>query len=147
MSIYYNSDIKTDINGDIVLDSKGDLKLANPLETTKSATIFLLRTDFGDYAPDKSVGCNLGSFIGSTNTPSVRSYMQSIVDNTLKNKIFNPIDVNATVVPFDINEVLCLVEIGGSYLIDGVIKNLYGERVVFTFPFIEGSFVKPLEID
>jgi len=147
MAVYYNQDIQSDLNGDLVLDSKGDVKIADPLETCKSAALFVLRTDFGDYAPDTTVGCNIGSFIGSTNTPSTRERLESNINSVLKNKLFNITDVDATVVPFDVHEVLCLIEVGGSYLIDGVIKTVHGERVAFTFPFIEGSFVKPLVLD
>lgn len=147
MSLYTSRDIETDINGDIVLDPKGDVSLGSPLDTYKAAANFLLRTDYGDYAPDSSVGCNLGSFIGKTlNNNSIQKIEYNIT-KTLKERLFNQSDVECTVVPFDISEVLCLVDIKGSYLISGEIVNIDSEKIAYTYPFIEGSFITPITID
>jgi len=137
MSIYQNRDVASSIEGDIELDSKGDLNLANSLETYKAAANFVLRSDFGDYAADKTVGCNLGSFIGLTNTPENHEFMEYNINKVLKERLFSTMDANATVVPFDMNEVLCVVNIGGSYLIDGIIQTINGETLVYLFPYIE----------
>lgn len=144
MPLYTDQDIQTDFSGEIQIDTKGDIALANPLETYKASANFLLRTDFGDYAPDQSVGCNLGSFIGKTNTVANHQRIEYNINKTLRERVFNPIDVEAIVVPFDINEVLCLVNIGGNYLISGVITNVESERMTYTFPFIENSSIAPL---
>lgn len=146
MSLYSDRDIQTDIEGDIVLDTKGDLSLASSLDTYKSAANFLLRTDYSDYAADPSVGCNLGSFVGKNITiPNIQK-IEYTVTKTLRERIFNQSDVDCTVVPFDINELLCVINIQGSYLISGAITNVDSERIAYVFPFIDGRFIQPLTI-
>lgn len=147
MALYKFRDVETSFDGDIELSTNGDLKLADCLTTYKSAANFLLRTDYGDYAPDKTVGCNLGSFIGKNNTPVNHELMEYQINKTLKEKLFTVTDAEAYVVPFDVNEVLCVVNIGGSYLIDGVIKTVHGEKLAYTFPYIDGRFITPITID
>jgi len=146
MAIYTERDIETNLEGDITLSSQGDIKLANALDTYKAIANFSLRTDFGDYAPDESIGCNLGTFIGKLNTTENRDYMGHNINQVLQDTIFNLTDVSATVVPFDLNEVLCVVSIGGSYLIDGTIQTVHGETLTYTFPYIDGEHITPITI-
>tara|TARA_R110002074_G_scaffold402324_1_gene607044 strand:+ start:94794 stop:95237 length:444 start_codon:yes stop_codon:yes gene_type:complete len=147
MGIYTEQDVGTNLEGDITLSTKGDLELADPLNTYKSVANFLLRTDFGDYAPNESIGCNLGIFIGDLNTPENREHMQYNIDRVLQERIFSMADVESTVVPFDLNEVLCVTNIGGSYLLDGTIQTIKGETLTYTFPYIDGTHITPITID
>ena len=147
MALYKFRDIETSFEGDIEVSPKGDLKLADSLATYKAAANFLLRTDYGDYVPDRTVGCNLGSFVGKNNTTDNHELMRHQINKTLKEKLFSVIDAESYVVPFDMNEVLCIVNIGGSYLIDGVIKTIHGEKLAYTFPYIDGRYIVPITID
>lgn len=147
MSLYSSQDIEFDFDGDIVISSKGDVNLASSIDTYKSAANFVLRTDYGDYAPDPSVGCNLGSFIGKTVSVDNIQKIEHNITRTLKERIFNQSDIECTVVPFDVNEVLCVISIRGSYLLSGTITSIEGERIAYTFPFIDGSFLTPITID
>ena len=147
MSVYISRDVETSFEGDLELDTKGDLSLADSLVTYKSACNFLLRTDFGHYAPNKSVGCNLGSFVGKNNTPENHRFMEYNINKVLKEKIFSNSDVATTVVPFDMNEVLCLIDIAGAYLIDNVIQVVETQRIAYTYPYIDGQYLTPITID
>lgn len=146
MAVYSNRDIESSFEGDVELDAKGDLKLADALVTHKSAANFVLRTDYGHYTPNSTVGCNLGSFVGKTNTPENHRFMEYNITKVLKERIFSNSDVRATVVPFDINEVLCLVDIAGAYLIDNIIQVVEDQRIAYTFPYIEGTYITPITI-
>jgi hypothetical protein len=146
MTIYSARDIETNFDGDLVLSPGGDLNLADSLTTYKSATNFLLRTDYGDYAPNSSIGANIGSFVGKRNTRENADYMEETVRSTLVSRIFTIADVRVDVVPFDIEEVLCVVHLAGLYEIDGQLKSVDGERIVYSFPYIEGKFVTPITI-
>lgn len=147
MSVYISNDIGIDLAGDLLLSSNGDLQLANSLETCKAASNFLLRTDFGDYSPNPAVGCNLGSFIGKLNNNKNHEFIQFNINKILKGQIFSSMDVEATVVPFDVGEVLCVINIGGSYLLDGVIQTVNGETLTYTFPYLEGPALTPITVD
>ena len=144
MAVYTQQDIGSTLEGDVQLSSAGDLQLANPLNTFKSLANFLLRTDFGDYSPDTTIGCNLGSFVGELNTSDNREFMEYNITSVLRERLFSIADVEATVVPFDLNEVLCVVNIGGYYLLDGIIQTIKGETLTYTFPYIDGTHITPI---
>ncbi len=139
MATYIDQDIASTFGGDIIIDSKGDLKISDALETHKAAANFLLRTDYGDYAPDRTVGCNLGSFIGELNNSENHDRMESLINRSLQNQIFSREDVSATVVPFDLEEALCIVEIAGNYLVSGEIVQSIDQKIAYSFPYIEGE--------
>jgi hypothetical protein len=139
MATYVDQDIASTFGGDIILSSKGDLKIADSLETHKAAANFLLRTDYGDYAADKTVGCILGSFIGELNPQANHDKMELLINRGLQSQIFSTEDVLATVVPFDINEALCVVQIVGNYLVSGEIVYAIDQKISYLFPYIEGE--------
>lgn len=147
MTLYISSDIKSSIEGDIKIDTNGDLALANPLETYKAAANFVLRTNYGDYAPNNTVGCNIGAFIGKMNTPENHRSMEYNVNKVLKEKIFSSSDIDATVTAFDINECICFVKIAGSYLIDNIITSANEQIIAYTFPYLGAEYLTPLPIE
>lgn len=139
MATYYDQDIATTFNGDLVLDGRGDLKIADTLETYKGAANFVLRTDYGDYAADNNVGCNLGTFIGEPNTPESHAKMENAINRTLQNQIFSNNDAVATVVPFDMEEALCIIQLAGTFLISGEFVQVHDQKIAYTFPYIDGE--------
>lgn len=145
MANYTNRDIQSSFEGDILVSSNGDLELSNALDTYKAASNFVLRTDYGDYAPDGNVGCNLGSFIGELNIPKIHEAMEYNINKTLRNEVFSETDVTSTVVPFDTNEALAIIDIAGSFLIDGEFIQVENDRIAYTFPYI-GSKPSPIKL-
>ncbi len=139
MATYIDRDLGITFNGDLILDGRGDIKLHDALETHKSAANFVLRTDYGDYAPDVNVGCNLGSFIGETNSERVHAEMENLINRAIRNQIFNRSDAVATVVPFDHEEALCIVEIEGTFLVSGELIQVENQKIAYTFPYIAGE--------
>ena len=139
MATYLDQDIASSFEGDILLDSKGDIKISDSLETYKGAANFVLRTDYGDYAPDINVGCNLGSFIGETNSQVIHKKMERNINSALRNQIFSPQDVVATVVPFDTDEAICIVELVGNFLVSGEFLQVLDQKIAYTFPYIDGE--------
>lgn len=141
MAIYSDQDISSTFEGDIEIGTNGDIKLSNSLETYKSAANFVLRTDYGDYVPDQDVGSNLGSFIGENNTERIHAAMEYNIDKALKNNIFSQTDISSTVVPFDYHEALAIIDIAGTYVIDGEYVQVDNERMTYSFPYVpEGDF-------
>lgn len=145
MVTYSERDIYSSFEGDICIDGKGDLRIGTSLETYKSSANFVLRTDYGEYQPDRDVGCNLGHFIGEPNTSRTHESMESNINRSLKGEIFSESDVSATVVPFDTNEALAIVNLAGYFLIDGKITYVEEDRLMYQFPYIEGR-ITPLTI-
>lgn len=139
MSLYVDRDIASNFSGDLMLDQKGDLSLAYALDTYKSAANFLLRTDYGDYAPNAQVGSNLGAYIGALNTRQTHEQMENSIVRGLVEEVFSNTDVDADVVPLDVNEAICFVKIAGEYLVSGDIIYVEQDVLTYTFPYIEGS--------
>ena len=145
MSIYVDRDIQSSFNGDLVVDQKGDLKLANALDTYKSIANFILRTDNGDYSPDPSVGSNLGSFVGEKNTRDTHSHMEFSITKSIAGIVFSVADINVKVLPLDIDEAVCLVFLAGTFLIDGELTYVQEDRLAYSFPYIDAD-ITPLTI-
>lgn len=145
MALYLLQDIKTNFEGDVEIDSKGDLKLANALETTRAAVNFSLRTDLGEYQPNPRIGCNLGSYIGDINSRETHQDMESSINLGLKRRVVEPQDVEVDVVPFSLTEALCSIKIKGNYLISGEVTEVMESRQSYTFPFIAGQ-IDPLDL-
>jgi hypothetical protein len=139
MATYITQDISTTHDGDLQIDDKGDIKLLDSLETHKKAANFVLRTDYGDYAPNKDVGCNLGTFIGELNTPLNHERMEFAARKGLINEVFSEEDIEISVVPFDTEEALCIVNIHGTYFVSGEFIDPTDQKIVYTFPYIDGQ--------
>ncbi len=147
MAIYGNRDIATDFYGDIILNGRGDLSLAESTDTYKSAANFLLRTDNGEYAPTPTVGCNLGTFIGKLNNIVNHELMEQQATIKLVANLFNREDIQVDVMSFDENEVLCVVTIGGYYIVDNEIVSYESEKLTYTFPYLESSNLIPFVLE
>lgn len=147
MAIYVDRDIATDFNGELLLDPKGDLKLADSLETYKAVANFILRTDLGEYQPSPQVGSNLGSFMGKTNTRDVHERMEYSIVKSLAGVVFADEDVSADVLPMDMYEALCFVSLAGEFVISGQLTHVEEHRVAYTYPFIGDQEFTPLTID
>ena len=139
MATYTNQDIACSHDGDLELGINGDLKLLDALETNKRATNFVLRTDYGDYAPNPNVGCNLGTFVGERNVSEVHEKMQFFVQRGISDEIYAPEDIAVTVLPFDLEEALCVVRIKGTYLVSGEFIEAIDQKMAYGFPYIEGQ--------
>lgn len=145
MAVYVHEDIKSTFAGDIQLDQKGDLAIADSKESHLSAANFILRTDRGDYLPNLNVGADLGTFIGRTNNVENHDEMEFKIYDSLTDQVWAPEDVKAIVVPFSTEEALCTIMLKGSFLLSGEIRTVHQETLVYNYPYIEGS-VTPLTI-
>jgi len=68
MSEYLEQTIEMTDDGDLVLDSGGDLKLATAKRTLEQNVLFRVKTDFADFYPHPEFGADLGEMIGESNT-------------------------------------------------------------------------------
>ena len=139
MAVYIHQDIATTFDGDLELSNNGDLKIGSSMETYKAVANFMLRTDFGDYAPDKSIGCNLGSFVGELNNSDTHQDMEYSINRVLQDQIFAKSDVTTDVVAMDVNEAVCIVNIAGHYIVDNQVQYFDSIRLTYLYPYIEGQ--------
>jgi len=139
MALYVETDIASNFSGDITLDQKGDLAMATSLDTYKAVANFILRTDRGEYAPDVSVGSDLGVYMGSINNRDTHEHMEMYIVRALSNNVFSSKDVSADVMPLNREEAVCFVSIAGSYLISGEVTYVEQDIMSYAFPFMEGS--------
>jgi len=137
MNTYFLQDIGATFSGDLVIDSKGDLKLADSYETQKSLTNFWLRTDQGEYVPNPSVGCNLGSFIGEQNSAKNLGLIESQTYNILVRNIWQAEDIKIRVVPLDHQELMIALQLRGKFAnSSGNFINIIPEVIAYSFPYI-----------
>ena len=140
MSVYTARDIAVSFEGDIQLDPNGDIKLANSYESHKAAVNYLLRTDKGDFKPDKRVGCDLGSFIGENNLDETYLAMEDSSIENISKFVLDRTDFSVHVVPIAINEAGVYIVVGGSYMgDDGALLDTEPEILTYIFPFLDGS--------
>ena len=77
------TDIETDDDGDLVVDPRGDLKIASTRRTAIQSMIFRLRTIIGDYVPDASLGSDIPKMYGRPNTRHNGSLIASMAKRAL----------------------------------------------------------------
>jgi hypothetical protein len=143
MSIYVVRDIYCNMSGDIQIDAKGDIKLADSYESHKAAVNFLIKTDKGEYAPDKRIGCDLGAFIGKNNDESTQVAMEHTILDNVTRFVLDRSDINVHVIPMSPNDAGVFAVIGGQFL-DSVSGNLLDpdprpEVLTYLFPYAEGE--------
>lgn len=141
MSTYSVSDIACSFSGDITIGSHGDLSLADSYETHKAAVNFLIRTDKGQYKPDKRVGCNLGSFIGDQMLPETFQGMEQTALDNLTKFVMSPTDVQVHVMPLSKEEAGVFVLVAGDYIDSNgnVLVTSAPEVIAYSYPYAEGQ--------
>ena len=140
MGVYALRDVFSTTDGDIVIDSKGDLKLAESIESISGVANFIIRTDRGEYVPDNRVGADLGSFIGSNMTYTLTDEMESnLIQNLTKFAIARS-DLQIHAFPLSHEEVGIIIGYGGVYIDkDGNVMDTTTHVLKYTFPYLEGG--------
>ena len=77
------NDIEVDIDGDLVVDTNGDIKIADSRQTTFQDVLFRIRTQTGDFQPHPTLGSNVISMQGEPNTAQVGSIISEMVTRSL----------------------------------------------------------------
>ena len=71
-NLLYGVDIKTDDNGDLVVDSTGDLVSIGGLDNFHAAIRRLLNTENGVWFEERAYGASMNKYLSRPNTESVR---------------------------------------------------------------------------
>jgi hypothetical protein len=138
---YFVNDIFANTSGDIEILSNGDIKLADSYETIKNAVNFLVKTDKGQYIPDKRVGCDLGRFMGQNTYEEVFDSMEVAVYSNITKFVLDPTDIQVHAMPIDQNNAGVFLLVGGAYF-DEIGNPLTGnvtEVLTYVYPYAEGQ--------
>jgi hypothetical protein len=141
MSVYSTQDISISFSGDIEFSANGDVKLADSYESHKNAINFLLKTNKGDFKPDKRVGCDLGNFIGQNNSESIYGEIEDNCSENIGKFIMSKSDFTIHSMPLSHDEAGVFVVVGGTYVDkDGnLLENNGPEVMTYVFPFLDGQ--------
>lgn len=133
-------DAGSTFEGDLQIDSKGDVKLASSFDSQLAAANFWLRTDHADYAAATDIGANLGEYIGSQNTEETLEAMKEQTFDSLVRNLFYPEDIRVEAVPFDYEEAMVALEIKGEYIeYEGDFVKVSPQILTYLFPYIDGE--------
>ena len=146
MTIYILQDIETTDDGDLVIDTFGDLKVASPMRTMSQCMNNLMLTDKGDLKTDPTFGANIGAYIGSKNDQMTHRNMElDIMQASEDQGAAIPKDFTVDVVPIDVDTVGVIAQIKGAYLYqptDGLTPlattSTDGVTMAYIFPFSDG---------
>jgi len=122
------------------VDAKGDIMMADSLESQKAAATFLVRTDKGEYIPDNRIGCDLGSFIGKRISKEDLVSMEERVRKNLTEFVASRSDIKVAAIPMSQDEVGVFVGLAGEFIDEnGNIIETEPTLLSFTFPYLEGE--------
>jgi len=103
-------DIKMTVDGELEVDSAGDIALVTADEELVQKIIFSLKTQKGDWILSPKEGCSLEDFIGQPNTEQTHALIEDRIRLELE-RILGIIRVEVDAVALSQNEVYILVEI------------------------------------
>ena len=65
MTIYYGRDIETSVDGDLVINERGDIELAESYDASIQLLKMIIASDVGEFAATPGFGANLGTLVGT----------------------------------------------------------------------------------
>lgn len=103
-------DLEVDDDGDLVIDSSMDLKVATALRTVAQDVVFRIRTEVGDFKPHPTLGSNAITMKGEPNTRYNGDLLQQMIVRSLTyDGRFHPNEFTVDVVPVSEDEVAIFV--------------------------------------
>lgn len=141
MANYFFNDIFANTSGDIEIGANGDIKLADAYDSIKNAINFLLKTDKGQYRPDKRVGCDLGTFIGQMTYNETFDLMENSVNANITKFVLDQSDLQVHIMPIDQNNAGVFLLVGGSYFdeIGNPLTGVQAEVITYVYPYSDGQ--------
>jgi len=132
---YDEQTIEMTNDGDLVLNSSGDLKLASAQRTLEQNTLFRVLTDFADFYLHPEYGADLGELIGEQNTRENAEIGQDSIFKVLtQDGLVNPGDLRIRAVPINLYRLVFAIFINttaGDLKISPVVLNYnYGVEVI-----------------
>jgi len=129
---YTQQDIQITDDGDLVLSSNGDLKVATIDQTSKQDVILNLYTILGDMGALPFIGSRVIDFIGEPNSRQNAQLLQSEMLRALTaNQRFFANDISIRIVPVNIDSIV-------SYITIQNLASQSPQTILFDFNYIKG---------
>ena len=143
MAFYFGRDLETLDNGDIVVNSNGDLSVGTSKNSHLSTMKFLMSTDLDEMVGDPTFGANLGSLHGEVDPGVVASSVAPMVHEALRQQgVFSTEDVRIRAYQIDQDNIVIFVDINGAFLEnDGTIDYNPSISLRFLFPYKEAELI------
>jgi hypothetical protein len=104
------TDIAMSIQGEPSIDSNGDFRRVEGIDSLLQDCMFRLKTVIGDWVLMPDCGASLESLIGSANSPDTASSMEAMVREALTHDaLLLPGELTLITIPVDINTILLTV--------------------------------------
>lgn len=115
--LYISTDIQTTADGDLVLNTAGDIKTADPIDTVSQAVNAVILTNKGDLLTAPSFGANIGNYYGERNNTITRTLMEQDILASIKSQgLIDPADIEVDIVPLDVDKVTVIVTVNGTFM-------------------------------
>ncbi len=145
MALYYGSDIKTDLSGDLTVSANGDFEIASTTMTHIDNAAFVLRTISKDFAASNySVGADLHQYIGQLSSEELYQDIENRIVSTLTQTLFKKNDLTVSVVPIDESEILVYINVIGLFVSNNAEYENSQLEMIFSFPMYEGDGIRLL---
>ena len=115
MATYNEIDITMSPDGDLVLDSRKDLRMAAPSGVVKQDITFRARTEYDDFTPHPDIGADLPSLVGEPNSKeNALMAEEKLFTSLTKDNRFNHNDIRVKAVPISMNSIVLYTFVNAS---------------------------------
>lgn len=106
-------DYETDDDGDLVIDSTGDIKVATAQRTVIQDALYRIRTSYYSYEGSPAFGSNISSLIGKPNNSETANKVVYLVQRALAGDGRFPLDeIDVSTVPVSPSKLALVVRFG-----------------------------------
>ena len=137
MALYFGADVRTGPDGDLSVNNRGDLEIADSPTSLKQALKFLVATDFNEMDVIPSFGANLGTLVGSEDQDQVLEAIPVLIRDALsRHGVAENADVRVHAFPITEDQIYLRVETTGTFFdSEGEIMDTTEVTLKFLFPY------------
>jgi hypothetical protein len=143
MAIYIGKDLNVQNNGDIVVNSRGDLEIAEAKDSHCHVLKFMMSTDLDEMRLDPFFGANLGALHGELDPAVVAARIPEMVREALTQQgLFAREDIKIRAFQIDTDNIVVFADVNGTFIKDdGTIDPDPTISLRFLFPYKEAELI------
>lgn len=135
MAIYFGRDIETTVDGDLVINDRGDIQIADSYESAVQLLKNVMATDVGELRATPYFGANLGTLIGEDTEPILERIPLLVREGLRRTEFLDPGDVRVDAYPIDIDKIVVFVDLLGVYVNEDGEESVPATTLKFYFPY------------